>query len=128
MANTTNQEHLTLTTTQTTEATEAGSTGGFFSKEAIMNFLPIILIFAVFYFFIIRPQIKKQKDQENLVKSSKKGDKVIVAGGIIGTIIKEKKGDIILLEIAKNVHIDVLRSSIVAIVDNKIIGAESKKK
>ena len=125
MTNAINQEYLTLATAQITEAASVGGIRGFFSKETIMNFLPIILIFAVFYFFIIRPQIKKQKDQANLVKSSKKGDKVIVAGGIIGKIIKEKKGDIILLEITKNVHIDVLRSSIVTIMDNKI---GSKKK
>jgi len=128
MTDTINQDHLTLATEQTTETAEAGGIEGFFSKEAMMNFLPIILIFAVFYFFIIRPQMKKQRDQANLIKSSKKGDKVIVAGGIIGKIIKEKKGDIILIEITKNVHIEVLKSSIVSIVDNKIIGSEPKKK
>lgn len=127
MTDSTNQT-LTLTTAQTTQPSGGSGLQNFFSKESIMNFLPIILIFGVFYFFIIRPQIKKQKDQENLVKSSKKGDRVIVAGGIIGKIVKEKEGDIILLEIAKNVHIEVLRSSIVAIVENKKALSKSKKK
>ncbi|NRA74210.1 MAG: preprotein translocase subunit YajC [Rickettsiales bacterium] len=127
MTDSTNQT-LTLTTAQTTQPSGGSGLQNFFSKESIMNFLPIILIFGVFYFFIIRQQIKKQKDQENLVKSSKKGDRVIVAGGIIGKIVKEKEGDIILLEIAKNVHIEVLRSSIVAIVENKKALSKSKKK
>ena len=112
-------QNLTPTTTQTTETQTEAGTGKFFSKEGMMNFLPLILIFAVFYFFVIRPQLKKQKDQESLVKSSKKGDKVIVAGGIIGKIIKEQEGGIIVLEIAKNVHIEVLKSSIISLIGDK---------
>jgi preprotein translocase subunit YajC len=105
----------TVATTSTTQATESPSKG-IFANETLMNILPIVLIFVVFYFFIIRPQIKKQKDQEALVKSSKKGDKVIVAGGIIGTITQEKENDIVMLEISKGVQIEVLRSSIMTIV------------
>ena len=123
----TNQE-LTLTTTEVIETPNEAGIGGFFSKEGVMNFLPIVLIFAVFYFFIIRPQIKKQKTQEALIKSSKKGDKVIVAGGIIGKIIKEKEGNIIVLEIAKNVQIEALKSSIISFVGDKKETVEAKKK
>jgi preprotein translocase subunit YajC len=119
----------TITTGQTAEMPVTAPDAGFMSKETIMNFLPIILIFAVFYFFIIRPQIKKQKDQETLVKSSKKGDKVIVAGGIIGKIVKEKEADIIIIEIAQGVQIEALRSSIISIVKlDKDVPAEKKKK
>ena len=60
----TNQE-LTLTTTEVIETPNEAGIGGFFSKEGVMNFLPIVLIFAVFYFFIIRPQIKKQKNSRS---------------------------------------------------------------
>jgi len=122
------KQHLTFATAQAEDISAAEGSQGFFSKETVMNFLPIILIFAVFYFFIIRPQIKKQKDQENLVSSSKKGDKVIVAGGIIGKIVKEKEGDVILIEIAKNVQIEALRSSIVAKFDDKKSLSKPKKK
>jgi len=124
----TNQNNTAIATTQATDPSSEVTTEGFFSKEGIMNFLPIVLIFAVFYFFIIRPQIKKQKAQAELVKSSKKGDRVIVAGGIIGKIVKEKDGDIIVLEIAKNVEIEALKSSIVSQVETKKGMTKSKKK
>jgi preprotein translocase subunit YajC len=107
------------TTTEVQVPADAVASGGFFSKEALMNFMPIILIFAVFYFFIIRPQMKKQREQQALVQSAKKGDSVIVAGGIIGKIVREKEGDIIILEVAKGVQIEVLKTSIVSKVDNK---------
>jgi len=120
---------LVTTTQHTTESEGVGNiAGGLFSKETMMNFLPIVLIFAVFYFFIIRPQIKKQKEQEALVKSSKKGDKVIVGGGIIGKIFKEKEEGTILLEVAKDVHIEVLKSSIVSIMGDKVQSSVDKKK
>jgi preprotein translocase subunit YajC len=106
----------TIIAGQTAETQATTTNTGFLSNETIMNFLPIILIFAVFYFFIIRPQIKKQKDQEALIKSSKKGDKVIVAGGLIGKIVKEKEGDIIVIELAQGVQVEALRSSIISIV------------
>ena len=108
--------------------TTASSSKGIFANETIMNLLPIILIFGVFYFFIIRPQIRKQKDQEALISSAKKGDKVIVAGGIIGRIIQTKENDIITLEISKGVNIEVLKSSIISIVtDKKEISAHNNK-
>ena len=86
------------------------------TKDSIMSFVPLVVIFVIFYFFIIRPQMKKQKEQQNLVKSAKKGDMVIAAGGLIGKIAKEKENDIVSLEIAKDIHIDVLKSSIVSII------------
>lgn len=95
-------------------------------KDTLMSFVPLILIFAVFYFFMIKPQMKKQKDQQSLVKSAKKGDKVVVAGGIIGVIEKEKDEGTIILEIAKNTSIEVLKSSIMNIVNSK--GNQNSKK
>ncbi len=52
----------------------------------IMAFAPMIFIFVIFYFLLIRPQQKKQKEHQNMIKGLKKGDKVVTAGGIIGTI------------------------------------------
>ncbi|MCH9754182.1 MAG: preprotein translocase subunit YajC [Alphaproteobacteria bacterium] len=93
-----------------------------------MSFVPLILIFAVFYFFVIRPQVKKQKAQQELVQSAKKGDKVIVAGGLIGKIAKEKDGGIVVIEVAKNVTIDALKSSIISIVNDNVVSADNAKK
>jgi preprotein translocase subunit YajC len=77
-------------------------------------FLPLILIFVVFYFFIIRPQQKRQKERQNLLNALKKGDKVIAAGGLHGTVIglEEKT---VLLQIADNVKIKCERSSVITI-------------
>ncbi|MBP9791933.1 MAG: preprotein translocase subunit YajC [Rickettsiales bacterium] len=102
----------TIVNTQVPQQAEKMST-----KDSIMSFVPLVVIFVIFYFFIIRPQIKKQKAQQGLINSAKKGDTVVAAGGIIGKIIKEKEKDIVSLEIAKDIHVDVLKSSIVSIVN-----------
>jgi preprotein translocase subunit YajC len=77
-------------------------------------FLPLVLIFVVFYFFIIRPQQKRQKERQNLLNALKKGDKVIAAGGLHGTVvgIDDKT---VLLQVADNVKIKCERSSVITI-------------
>lgn len=94
-------------------------------KDTIMSFVPLVLIFAIFYFFVIRPQMKKQKDQKNLISSAKRGDKVVVAGGIIGTIVKEKDADVIIVEVAKNSNIEVLKSTIGNILNRTVAEANT---
>ena len=98
------------------------------TKDTFMSFVPLILIFVVFYFFVIRPQVKKQKAQQELIQSAKKGDQVIIAGGIIGKIAKEKEGGIIVVEIAKGVTVEALKSTIASIVDNNVTKTEPAKK
>ncbi len=75
--------------------------------------LPMLLIFAIMYLLIFRPQAKKQKQHQAMIKELKRGDKVVTAGGIYGTIVgtKEKEKTFI-LEIDKNVKIEVTQSSI----------------
>ena len=75
--------------------------------------LPMVLIFAIMYFLIFRPQAKKQKQQQAMIEAIKKGDKVVTAGGIYGTVagIKEKEKTLI-VKIAVNVKIEVTKSSI----------------
>jgi len=73
----------------------AGSTG---QSNPLVTFLPLILVFVVFYFFMIRPQMKKQKEMTSYRSSLKKGDKVITTGGIYGKVTEVKD---------KNVTIDV---------------------
>ena len=77
----------------------------------LMDFLPILLIIFVFYFFMIRPQINKQKQEENFRGEIKKGDKIVTIGGIHGKVntIKETK---IILEIADNIRITIDKQSI----------------
>lgn len=78
-----------------------------------MSLLPILIIFAIIYFLMIRPQSKRQKEKEQMLENLRKGDEVITTGGIHGTIegIKEKENQIV-LRIAKDVKITISKSSI----------------
>jgi len=80
-------------------------------SNPIMAFLPLIIIFAIFYFLLIRPQQKKQKEHRKFLESLKKGDEVITSGGIIGRITGLTE-NIVTMEIAPKVNIRVARSQI----------------
>jgi preprotein translocase subunit YajC len=78
-----------------------------------LSFLPFLLIIVVIYFLMIRPQVKRQKEREKLLGSVKKGDKIITAGGIHGTVvgIKEKENTLI-VKIDDNVKVELERGSV----------------
>jgi preprotein translocase subunit YajC len=78
----------------------------------LMSFLPLLLIIVVFYFFMIRPQVKRQKETRKFRESLSKGDKVVTTGGIYGKIV-EVKETTILLEVAKDVQIKVDKNGII---------------
>ena len=78
----------------------------------LMQFLPLVLIIVVFYFFIIRPQMKRQKELKNFRESLKKGDKVVTTGGIMGKV-NDVKDDFLLIEIADNVRVKVAKNAVV---------------
>ena len=78
----------------------------------LMSFLPLLLIVVVFYFFMIRPQVKRQKETRKFREGLKKGDKVVTTGGIYGKIT-EVKETVIILEIAKDVQIKVDKNGII---------------
>ncbi|MFY9288844.1 MAG: preprotein translocase subunit YajC [Alphaproteobacteria bacterium] len=80
--------------------------------SVFMNFLPLVLIFAVFYVLIIRPQQKKMDEQARMIKALQRGDRVITTGGIHGKIVRLEGDDNLILEIADNVNIKVLRSHV----------------
>lgn len=87
----------------------------------LISFLPIIAIFIIFYFLLIMPQQKKLKEHRKMVEAMKKGDKVITAGGIIGTVNRVEPGeDAITLEIAPDVKIKVVRSTISEIITKPV--------
>jgi preprotein translocase subunit YajC len=81
-------------------------------QNPIMTFLPMILIIVVFYFFMIRPQMKKQKEVAAFRNSLAKGDKVVTTGGIYGKII-ELKDNTVLLQVDDNVKIRVDKAALV---------------
>ena len=80
-------------------------------NSGIGQFIPLILIFVIFYFFLIRPQQKKVKEHKAMVENLKRGDKVVTSAGIIGTverIIDNEKAEIL---IAENVKVEVIKST-----------------
>jgi preprotein translocase subunit YajC len=81
-------------------------------SNPFMSFLPLLLIVVVFYFFMIRPQMKRQKEVRKFRESLVKGDKVVTTGGIYGRIVEVKETSII-LEIAKDIHIKVDKNGII---------------
>lgn len=81
-------------------------------SNPLMSFLPLLLIVAVFYFFMIRPQMKRQKETRKFREGLAKGDKVVTTGGIYGKI-SEIKETTIILEIAKDVQIKVDKNGII---------------
>ena len=82
------------------------------SGSGFAQFIPLILIFVIFYFFLIRPQQKKVKDHKAMVASLKRGDEVITSGGMIGKIEKVYDDDKIDLSISENVTVKVIKSTI----------------
>jgi len=80
-------------------------------QNPIMTFLPLILIILVFYMFMIRPQMKKQKDLRSFRESVKKGDKVITTGGIYGKITDIKE-NVIVVDVGDNVRLKIDKSAI----------------
>jgi preprotein translocase subunit YajC len=84
--------------------------------EGIMGFiLPLVLMFAVFYFLLIRPQQKRQKERNNMLNALQKGDNVITIGGIHGTIV-EITDDKATLKVSENVRLQFERTAINAVV------------
>ena len=94
------------------------------SGSGIGRFIPLILIFVIFYFFLIRPQQKKVKEHKLMVESLKRGDKVVTSGGIVGSIERVIDSDKVEVLISENVKVEVVKSTgIQALVNN----TETKK-
>ena len=88
-------------------------TGGGGSGNIFVSLMPLILIFAVFYFLLIRPQQKRQKQHRESVTATKKGDKILTGGGIYATVVKAVEGsEDVTVEIADGVRIRVARMTI----------------
>ena len=81
------------------------------SGQGIAQFIPLILIFVIFYFFLIRPQQKKVKEHKAMVEGLKRGDKVITSGGIIGTIERVIDNENVEVKIADNVNVEIVKST-----------------
>ena len=93
----------------------------------ITQFLPLVLIFGVFYFMLIRPQQTRQKQMRAMLATLKRGDKVVTAGGILGTVQKVRDGsDEIEVDIAPNVRVTVMRDTISAVIAPQVANDTAK--
>lgn len=93
--------------------------------EGVMQFLPLVLIFAVFYFLLIRPQQKKMKQHREMLGQVARGDKIVTNGGLVGTVIKVISDTELQVEIAEGVRVHVMRAMIANVV-NKSDAAPAK--
>ncbi len=80
--------------------------------EAFAQFVPLILIFAIMYFLLIRPQQKKMKEHQNMVANVRRGDQIVTQGGIIGKVSKVKDDNEVEVEIAENVKVRIVKATI----------------
>lgn len=93
------------------------SPGGAGGGSALAGFIPIILMFGVFWFLIIRPQ-KKQADQRKaMISAIKRGDKIVSSGGLFGTV-RDVKGDRLVVTIAENLKVEIAKGSVTIIEEN----------
>jgi preprotein translocase subunit YajC len=88
---------------------------GLLDQSALIQFLPLVLIFIVFYFLLIRPQQKKAKDQRAMLDALRRGDRVVTGGGILGTVSKVVSPEEVEVDIAAGVRVKVLRSTITSV-------------
>ena len=79
--------------------------------SGIGQFIPLILIFVIFYFFLIIPQQKKVKEHKAMVENLKRGDKVVTSGGIVGTVDRIIDHDKVEVQIAENINVEVVRAT-----------------
>jgi len=97
--------------------------GGLLDQSALVQFLPLVLIFVVFYFLLIRPQQKKQKDHRAMLDTLRRGDRVVTGGGIIATVNRVTSPEEVEVDIAQNVRVRVLRSTITTVLAKPDPGA-----
>ncbi len=83
---------------------------------SIMSFLPIVLLFAIFYFMMIRPQQRKEKQRQKMISELRAGRKISFAGGLIGTIIEAKEQTFI-VELSPNATVEIARGAVAAVLD-----------
>jgi len=88
--------------------------------QGIAQFIPLILIFVIFYFFLIRPQQKRVKEHKNMVETLKRGDEVITSGGIIGVVERVMEDDRIEVDLGDNIKVQIIRSTITSLLKKEI--------
>jgi len=99
----------------TAYAQGTGLSGLFDSQSTMIQFLPLVLIFAVFYFLLIRPQQRKAKEHRATLDTLRRGDRVVTGGGIVGTVVRVDSPEEVSVDIADGVRVRVVRSTITSV-------------
>lgn len=81
-------------------------------QGGIAQFIPLILVFGIMYFLLIRPQQKKMKEHQGMLEALRRGDQVVTAGGLIGKVAKVKDDNEVELELAEGVKVRVVKTTI----------------
>ncbi len=100
----------------TAYAQGTGLSGLFDNQSTMLQFLPLVLIFVVFYFLLIRPQQRKAKEHRATLDALRRGDRVVTGGGIIGTVVRVESPDEVSVDIADGVRVRVVRGTITSVV------------
>lgn len=85
------------------------------APNALMQLAPLVFIFVIFYFLLIRPQMTARKKHQEMVSNVRRGDTVVTAGGVIGKVTKVLEGDEIMVEIADKMQVKVVKSTLTAV-------------
>ncbi|CUH62397.1 preprotein translocase subunit YajC [Thalassovita gelatinovora] len=93
--------------------------------EAFGQFVPLLLIFVIMYFLLIRPQQKKMKDHQSMVGALRRGDQIVTQGGLIGKVSKVKDDNEVEVELAEGIKVRVVKSTIAQVVSKTEPAAES---
>lgn len=101
---------------------DAHAQAGLGGSSGLMGLLPIVLMFVVFYFLLIRPQQKRQKEHKLMVGSIQKGDEVVTSGGILGTVVAVKEG-YVSVSIAENVKIKMQTEAVAQVLPKGTVKA-----
>ena len=101
------------------QSAPAAASGG--AESSLLSLAPLVLMFVVLYFIMIRPQMKKQKEHKAMVEALAKGDEVVVAGGVVGRVSKLGES-FVHVEVANNVELQVQRPSIVQVLPKGTFG------
>ncbi len=110
-------------------AAQTASGGGVLANPQVMQFLPLVLIFVVFYFLMIRPQQQQQKSLKAQLAGIKRGDRVLTAGGIVGVVQRVRDGaNELEVEIAPNVRVTVARDTISTVLTPALPAAANDSK
>lgn len=96
-------------------------------QSMLEMFLPMVIIMAIFYFMLIRPQQRKEKERLKMIEAIKTGDRILFAGGILGTVTNVKD-QVLVVRIAENTKVEAMRSSVSRVLDkdDKIVDGVEK--